>query len=158
MAAFLLPYADAYGLFRAPHSHNPTRYSHIGELAFHFYAHIGADPKVFQPHMSKLLWFQTFFPWHLKKRAHHQADSIIQSNPLIVRVHSLRLAPSVTGVAVASQILCISTTLNKRKASLFGSCINYSLLLRLSSIFYLFLHKSIHNILIGCQLLRIIEL
>ena len=44
------------------------------------------------------------------------------SNPLIVRVHSLRLAPSIMGVAVASQILCISTTLNKRKASirLFG--------------------------------------
>ena len=33
--------------------------------------------------------------------------------PLIVRDFSLRLAPSACGVAVASQILCISTTLNK---------------------------------------------
>ena len=30
---------------------------------------------------------------------------------------SLRLAPSLSGVAVASSILCISTTLNKRKTS-----------------------------------------
>lgn len=29
-------------------------------------------------------------------------------------IHSLRLAPSVSGVAVASQVLCTSTTLNKR--------------------------------------------
>src|SRR5699024_6250504 len=37
---------------------------------------------------------------------------------LLLFDYSLRLAPSVTGVAVASQILCISTTLNKRKYNL----------------------------------------
>ena len=30
-------------------------------------------------------------------------------------IYSLRLAPSMKGVAVASQVLCTSTTLNKRK-------------------------------------------
>ena len=49
------PNDDAYGLFRALHSHNPIQYSHIVGLASHFYAHIGADPKVFQPPMSKLM-------------------------------------------------------------------------------------------------------
>ena len=52
-----VPNYDAYGLFRALHSHNPTQYSHIVGLASHFYAHIGAGLKVFQPPMSKLMWF-----------------------------------------------------------------------------------------------------
>ncbi|MDE8698533.1 MAG: hypothetical protein E6529_11135 [[Ruminococcus] lactaris] len=47
---------DAYGLLRATHSHNPTLYSHIMVLTPHFYAHIGAGPKVFHPPMSKLMW------------------------------------------------------------------------------------------------------
>ena len=50
------PDFDAYGLFRATHSHNPTLYSHIVGLSSHFYAHIGAGPKVFHPLMSKLIW------------------------------------------------------------------------------------------------------
>ena len=50
------PNNDANGLFRATHSQNPTRYSHIMVLTPHFYAHIGAGPKVFHPHMSKLMW------------------------------------------------------------------------------------------------------
>ena len=51
------PNYDTYGLFRALHSHNPIQYSHIVELASHFYAHIGAGPKIFQPPMSKLMCF-----------------------------------------------------------------------------------------------------
>ena len=35
------PNNDANGLFRATHSPNPTRYSHIMALTPHFYAHIG---------------------------------------------------------------------------------------------------------------------
>ena len=50
------PDFDAYGLFRATHSHNPTLYSHIVGLSSHFYAHIGAGHKVFHPFMSKLMW------------------------------------------------------------------------------------------------------
>ena len=50
------PNYDACGLFRAMHSHNPPNYSHIVGLASHFYAHIGAGPKVFHPLMSKLMW------------------------------------------------------------------------------------------------------
>ncbi|UWN97070.1 hypothetical protein NQ488_00480 [[Bacteroides] pectinophilus] len=50
------PDFDAYGLLRALHSHNPTQYSHIVGLSSHFYAHIGADPKVFHPPMSELMW------------------------------------------------------------------------------------------------------
>ena len=42
------PNYDAYGLFRAAHSHNPA--------LSHFYAHIGAGPKVLHPPMSKLMW------------------------------------------------------------------------------------------------------
>ena len=38
------PNYDAYGLFRAAHSLS------------HFYAHIGAGPKVLHPPMSKLMW------------------------------------------------------------------------------------------------------
>ena len=33
-----------------------TLYSHIVGLSSHFYAHIGAGPKVFHPPMSKLMW------------------------------------------------------------------------------------------------------
>ena len=51
-----VPNYDAYGLFRALHSHNPPQYSHIVGLSSHFYAHIGAGPKVFHPLMSKLMW------------------------------------------------------------------------------------------------------
>ena len=51
-----VPDYDAYGLFRALHSHNPPQYSHIVGLSSHFYAHIGAGPKVFHPPMSKLMW------------------------------------------------------------------------------------------------------
>ena len=51
-----VPNYDAYGLFRALHSHNPPQYSHIVGLPSHFYAHIGAGPKVFHPPMSKLMW------------------------------------------------------------------------------------------------------
>ncbi|MCL0184491.1 hypothetical protein M2T59_30175, partial [Klebsiella pneumoniae] len=50
------PNNNANGLFRATHSHNPTEYSHIVGLSSHFYAHIGAGPKVFHPPMSKLMW------------------------------------------------------------------------------------------------------
>ena len=52
-----VPNNDTCGLFRAAHSHNPAQYSHIVGLTSHFYAHIGAGPKVFQPLMSKLMWF-----------------------------------------------------------------------------------------------------
>ena len=51
-----VPNYDAYGLFRALHSHNPPQYSHIVGLSSHFYAHIGAGSKVFHPPMSKLMW------------------------------------------------------------------------------------------------------
>ena len=50
------PNYDACGLFRALHSHNPAQYSHIVGYTSHFYAHIGAVPKVFHPPMSKLMW------------------------------------------------------------------------------------------------------
>lgn len=56
MSGSTAPDFDAYGLFRATHSHNPTQYSHIVGLSSHFYAHIGAGPKVFHPLMSKLIW------------------------------------------------------------------------------------------------------
>ena len=46
----------ANGLFRTTHSHNPAQYSHIVGLSSHFYAHIGAGPKVFHPPMSELMW------------------------------------------------------------------------------------------------------
>ena len=39
--------SDTYGLFRAMHSHNPTRYSHIVGYLSHFYAHIGRVPRSF---------------------------------------------------------------------------------------------------------------
>ena len=56
MSGSKAPDFDAYGLLRATHSHNPTQYSHIVGLSSHFYAHIGAGPKVFHPLMSKLIW------------------------------------------------------------------------------------------------------
>ena len=56
MSGSKAPDFDAYGLFRATHSHNPTQYSHIVELSSHFYAHIRVGPKVFHPPMSKLMW------------------------------------------------------------------------------------------------------
>ena len=56
MSGSKAPDFDAYGLFHATHSHNPTRYSHIMVLTPHFYAHIEAGPKVFHPPMSKLMW------------------------------------------------------------------------------------------------------
>ena len=56
MSGSKTPDFDAYGLLRATHSHNPTQYSHIVGLSSHFYAHIGAGPKVFHPPMSKLMW------------------------------------------------------------------------------------------------------
>ena len=43
MSGSKAPDSDAYGLFRATHSHNPTLYSHIVGLSSHFYAHIGLD-------------------------------------------------------------------------------------------------------------------
>ncbi|WP_147644483.1 hypothetical protein [[Ruminococcus] lactaris] len=54
------PNNDANGLFRATHSHNSTRYSHIMVLTPHFYAHIGAGLKVILPPVCKHTWFQTF--------------------------------------------------------------------------------------------------
>ena len=60
-----VPNNDTCGLFRAAHSHNPAQYSYIAELSSCFYAHIRAGHKVIHPLMSKLMWFQTFCPWHL---------------------------------------------------------------------------------------------
>jgi len=56
MSGAKVPDFDAYGLFRAPPPPTPPQYSHIVGLSSHFYAHIGAGPKVFRPHMSKLMW------------------------------------------------------------------------------------------------------
>ena len=73
MSGSKAPDFDAYGLFRATHSHvsAPLRsvldmcHWHIATLPniriswdYHptFYAHIGAGPKVFHPPMSKLMW------------------------------------------------------------------------------------------------------
>ena len=49
------PNYDTYELFRALHFHNSTQYSHIVGYSSHFYAHIGAGPKVFPPLMSELM-------------------------------------------------------------------------------------------------------
>ena len=62
MSGSKAPDSDAYGLFRATHSHNPTLYSHIVGLSSHFYAHIGAGPKVFHPLMSSSCGFRPFDP------------------------------------------------------------------------------------------------
>ena len=56
MLGLKAPNYDTYELFRATHSHNSPQYSHIVGLSSHFYAHIGAGPKVFHPPMSKLMW------------------------------------------------------------------------------------------------------
>ena len=56
MSGAKAPDFDAYGLFRAAHSHNPPQYSHIVGLSSHFFANIVAVPKVCRPHMSKLMW------------------------------------------------------------------------------------------------------
>ena len=56
MSGAKAPDFDAYGLFRAAHSHNPPQYSHIVGLSSHFYAHIGAGHKFFHPLMSTLMW------------------------------------------------------------------------------------------------------
>ena len=56
MSGAKVPDFDAYGLFRAAHSHNPPQYSHIVGLSSHFYAPIGAGQKVFHLPMSKLMW------------------------------------------------------------------------------------------------------
>ncbi len=63
------PNNDANGLFRATHSHNPTRYSHIMVLTPHFYAHIGAGLKVILPPVCKHTWFQTADPAIIKMMA-----------------------------------------------------------------------------------------
>ena len=39
MSGSKAPDFDAYGLFRATHSHNPTQYSHIVGLSFLHYNH-----------------------------------------------------------------------------------------------------------------------
>ncbi len=49
------------------------------------------------------------------KKSDHKGPDNTQYQILLLIDCSLRLAPSFTGVAVASQILCISTTLNKRE-------------------------------------------
>ena len=41
MCGLNFPSYDAYGLFRAVHSHTRPPYSHIVELKSHFYAHMG---------------------------------------------------------------------------------------------------------------------
>ena len=54
--SYSIPKAWLHGLFRALHSHNPSRYSHIVGLTSHFYAHIGAWPKVILPPLCKHRW------------------------------------------------------------------------------------------------------
>ena len=49
MSGSKAPDFDAYGLLRAPHSHNPTQYSHIVGLSSHFYAHIGSGSQGLSP-------------------------------------------------------------------------------------------------------------
>ena len=53
-----VPNYDAYGLFRALHSHNPfyaPLRSEQNEHPLDVLLHIGAGPKVFLPLMSKLM-------------------------------------------------------------------------------------------------------
>ena len=40
-----VPNYDAYGLFRALHSHNPLQYSHIVGLSSHFYVYASVGAK-----------------------------------------------------------------------------------------------------------------
>ena len=56
------PNNDANGLFRATHSHNPTRYSHIMVLTPHFYAHIGAVSRSFYHQCASTRGFRPFDP------------------------------------------------------------------------------------------------
>ena len=53
MSGSKAPDSDAYGLFRATHSHNPTLYSHTVGLSSHFYAHIGAGQNIVYHNFSK---------------------------------------------------------------------------------------------------------
>ena len=52
MSGSKAPDFDAYGLFRATHSHNPTQYSHIVGLSSHFYAHRWVKDLRTRPDMS----------------------------------------------------------------------------------------------------------
>ena len=45
MSGAKVPDFDAYGLFRAAHSHKPPHYSHIVGLTSHFYANSGGGAK-----------------------------------------------------------------------------------------------------------------
>ena len=65
------PNYDAYGLFRALHSHNPPNYSHIVGLSSHFYAHIGGGSQGLSPtdeqvHMGLDLLTLASFKWTLQ--------------------------------------------------------------------------------------------
>ena len=67
MSGLKAPDYDTCGLFRALHSHNPTQYSHIVKHTLHFYAHIGAGPKVI-PHLcASTGGFRPFAPGIIKK-------------------------------------------------------------------------------------------
>ena len=66
-----VPNYDAYGLFRALHSHNPPHYSHIVGLSSHFYAHIGGGSQGLSPtdeqvHMGLDLLTLASFKWTLQ--------------------------------------------------------------------------------------------
>lgn len=74
-----------------------------------------------------------------KKRA-PKVDLSIYEIPLLFDF-SLRLAPSITGVAVVSQILCISATLNKGR-NIFFIYLNYLVLLGLSRNLAVFLQNN----------------
>ena len=47
MSGAKVPDFDAYGLFRAAHSHNPPEYSHIVGLSSHFMLISGRVPRSF---------------------------------------------------------------------------------------------------------------
>ncbi len=86
----ICPDFDAYGLLRATHSHNPTEYSHIVGLSSHFYAHIGAGPKVFHQLVERKELIQAVkearshgdlsenFEYHAAKKAKNQNESRIR--------------------------------------------------------------------------------
>ena len=78
MSGSKAPDFDAYGLLRATHSHNPTLYSHIVGLSSHFYAHIGAGPKVFYPPMSIKVGLDllTLASLELQKRRCPKGDAV----------------------------------------------------------------------------------
>ena len=54
-------YSDTIGLLRAEHSRNPTRHSQNAGLASCCIAHDGASPKIFRPHLSKLMCTQIWY-------------------------------------------------------------------------------------------------